>query len=258
MAHFDYKNTPFADGMREDIAPAYRAAWELISKPGIEWTGAEQIAIIAESRKALDCNACKELKSALSPYAFKGKHESPQGFEGVLPAVAVDVIHRIVVDQSRFSKKVRDDFLEAGLTEEHYIELLSVVVIALALDDFNRGLSLPLEALPTPLAGEPSHYRIPEDRLDRETTFIPMIKRDGTIGAEGDLWDKDDPSEANNVLRALSVAPDLSRVALSLGGAQYWLYEHKYEMDRLEERVLNRTQIELVASRVSAHNECFY
>lgn len=43
-----------------------------------------------------------------------------------------------------------------------------------------------------------------------------------------------------------------------MSNAQYLSFEGMGDFDRPAGRVLNRMQIELVAGRVSAMNECFY
>ena len=56
-----------------------------------------------------------------------------------------------------------------------------------------------------------------------------------------------------NIMRALSSVPDHVRALLD------WMGSHYVSVSDLsEERAIDRLQIELVASRVSALNECFY
>ena len=61
---------------------------------------------------------------------------------------------------------------------------------------------------------------------------------------------------APNVIRALSLVPAEVRSWQALGGAQYLSPERMMSMET--GRALDRAQIELVAGRVSALNECFY
>ncbi len=62
---------------------------------------------------------------------------------------------------------------------------------------------------------------------------------------------------AANVIRALSLVPPAVRQLEELHGAHYLSFA---EMRKLEgfDRTLSRPQIEFVAARVSAVNECFY
>ncbi len=59
-----------------------------------------------------------------------------------------------------------------------------------------------------------------------------------------------------NVLRALSLVPEEVRELRDLSAAQYLSPDQL--VDLRAGRVLDRAQMELLAGRVSALNECFY
>jgi hypothetical protein len=52
-----------------------------------------------------------------------------------------------------------DDLIDEGLSAEHYVELVGVVVTTVAVDTFCRGLGLPLRPLPEPGPGAPTRVR---------------------------------------------------------------------------------------------------
>ncbi len=234
--------------VRDDLKNAYQEAWRRLAQPGCWWTGAERVAIAAESRTAFDCELCQKRKSALSPYTVEGQHDH----SGYLPDIAIDAIHRIITDQGRITKSWVDKILSEGLSEGHYVELLGVVVMVFSIDEFNSGIGAALEPLPEPISGEPSHY-IPQN-LESDTGFVPMIPIDKAIGEEADLWNKDG---TGNVIRAMSLVPDAVRDLILLGDAQY-IPATKMMLFGDSGHPLDRTQIELVAGRVSSLNECFY
>ena len=247
MQAFSYSQSPYP--IRDDLGAAYRAFWERLARPGSWWTGAERVAIAQESRNAVNCRYCAERKEALSPYGFDGEHERA----GALDPFVVDAIHRIITDQTRITQSYVDDNQGEGLSKEHYVELASIVVVTFSIDEFHRALGLPLEPLPEPEAGEPTHYR-PAHAVDG-TGFVPMIPADGNVGPEADLW----PEGANaNVLRAFSVVPDAVRDWMRVSNAQYLSMEGMQIFAGDTGRSIDRMQIELVAARVSSHNECFY
>jgi hypothetical protein len=62
---------------------------------------------------------------------------------------------------------------------------------------------------------------------------------------------------AGNVLKALSLVPDALRQLQELSAAHYLPLQEMMHFDT-KLRALSRAQIELVAGRVSALNECFY
>jgi hypothetical protein len=59
-----------------------------------------------------------------------------------------------------------------------------------------------------------------------------------------------------NVIRAMSLVPDAVRDLMTLSAVHYLPPERT--VDLREGRALGRPQMELVAGRVSALNECFY
>ena len=126
--------------VRDDITKAHQRAWQRLAEPGTWWTGAERVAIAAEVRNAVKCALCRERKSALSPHAVEGTHDSL----GVLPEQAVDVIHRVVTDPGRLSKAWYEKVLAGGLEDTHYVEIIGVVITVVTVDVFCRGVGVPL------------------------------------------------------------------------------------------------------------------
>jgi hypothetical protein len=247
MQPFSYSDSPYT--IREDLSQAYREYWARLAKPGSWWTGAERVAIAQECRNAVSCSFCAERKQALSPYNFAGEHDDG----GILDPLVVDAVHRIITDQTRITQTYVQNNESSGISKEQYVELSGIVTVTFSIDEFHRSLGLPLEPLPDPEAGEPSHYR-PAHAVDG-TGFVPMIPADGNVGPEADLW----PEGANaNVLRAYSVVPDAVRDWMLVGNAQYLSMSGMQIFAGDTGRSIDRMQIELVAARVSSHNECFY
>lgn len=246
MTAFSYDNLPFS--VRADIGAAYRDYWDRLASPGSWWTGEERIAIARESRNALGCEYCARRREALSPYSFPGEHEH----DGVLADVAVDAVHRIITDQARITRTWVEQNVAKGLSKEAYVELVGVVVAVFSIDEFNRALGVPVEPLPEPKPGEPSGYR--PAVLSEDMGFVPTIPLEGAVGNEADLWQ----GRTANVLRALSLVPDALRDWYRLAGVQYLSLKGMANMVKDDNRSINRMQMELVAGRVSAINECFY
>jgi hypothetical protein len=238
--------------IREDIVEVLREAWSRLAKPGNWFTGEQRVAIAAELRQASSCELCKARKEALSPSAVAGEHNHL----GALPLRAVEVIHRIVTDQGRITRRWVDELITEGINDNNaqgeYVEIVGVVVMVFSIDEFNRGIGAPLETLPKPENGEPSHYLPPT--LESETAFVPMIPADGNTGNEADLWG---PMTAN-VLRAMSLVPNAVRDLMLLSDSMYIPGIMMANPGQETGRAINRMQIELVAGRVSSHNECFY
>lgn len=247
MAYFEYSNSPYL--IRDDIKKEFGEFWQRLAQSGSWWTGAERVAIALESRVAVSCSFCHERKQAPSPYNVAGEHDS----DSQLDPAAVDAVHRIITDQTRITRSWVESLPDAGISTEAYVELAGIVVCVFSIDEFHRALDLPLEDMPEAVAGAPSHYR--PEQAELGTGFVPMLPREGLAGTEENLW----PNGRNaNVIRALSLVPDALRDWLALSGAIYLSVEGMANLIGQEDRSINRMQMELIAARVSAINECFY
>ncbi|NND68706.1 MAG: hypothetical protein HKN19_14050, partial [Halioglobus sp.] len=244
----DYSASPYP--VRDDLSFAYRNYWQQLARPGSWWNGAERVAIAQEVRNATSCKFCQRRKESLSPYQFPGEHEH----SGNLPDAAVDAVHRIITDQSRITGAWIAENTAAGLSEEHFVELLGVAVTVFSIDEFNRALGLPLAALPTPVPGDPDGYR-PASAV-HGTGYVAMVPSKGPFTErESGLW----PSgRGANVLRALSLVPDAVRGWAAVAAAQYLALPGMMQFSGDLGRSIDRMQMEVVAGRVSSHNECFY
>ena len=98
MSEISYDDAPVP--VREDLPAAHRRAWRRLAEPGTWWTGAERVAIAAEVRNARRCRLCAERKQALSADSVSGQHDTVGG----LPTAAVEVAHRVTVDNGRLSQ----------------------------------------------------------------------------------------------------------------------------------------------------------
>lgn len=67
MSDITYASGPVP--VRADLLEAHRQVWDKLAEPGTWWTGAERVAIAAETRNARQCKLCQERKAALSPTA---------------------------------------------------------------------------------------------------------------------------------------------------------------------------------------------
>jgi len=171
-----------------------------------------------------------------------------------LSDTAVDAVHRVVTDQSRITRRyVEDNAAHGRLGKEAYVELVGVVVAVFSIDEFHRALGIALEPLPEPRPGQPSHYR--PATLSEDIGFVPTVPREGAVGPEADLFTH---TRAANVVRALTLVPDALRDWRELAAAQYLSFAGMANYVKDPDRAIDRLQMELVAGRVSAVNECFY
>lgn len=237
--------------VREDLSYAHAQVLTRFTQPGAWWTGAQRIAIAAATRSARTCALCQARKAALSPRSVAGEHAVDPEFAGVLPAPVVDLVHFATNDAARMTRGAIEGLLEHGFTEAHYVEALGIAVALRSIDQACRGLGVPLHALPAPLAGAPSGV-IPEVEPVGEA-FVPMLPARPPAPPNEDLWDA---SSDYFGLRAMSLVPDAVRDLRILSAAQYLPLDKASDFSY--RRALGREQMELLAARVSAINECFY
>lgn len=224
MKPFDYAG--WGHSVSEDIVRAQRAVWQRLAGPGSWWTGAQRVEMARLSRQA------RALRGA-PPRLRNGIGASSE----LLPARAADGLRRVAadvhsIDRAWAAESVRE------LGDAAYVEICAVSVCVTAIDAFADALGVPLEPLPEPVAGEPDRVR-PADCADAGA-FVAMT----------------DPFPGPNVARALSLAPADNLAFLGLVGSMYAMAEFNEMV--WKDRALSRPQVELVAARVSAVNECFY
>src|SRR5215470_14227739 len=115
--------------IRDDLAKAHARAWERIGRPGTWWDGAARVAIAAETRHAASCRLCRRRREALSPFAVEGTHDSL----GQLGEILVELVHRVRSDPGRLSERWYHSIIAGGLSEEQYVEAVSVVAHVVAI-----------------------------------------------------------------------------------------------------------------------------
>jgi hypothetical protein len=116
------------------------------------------------------------------------------------------------------------------------VEAISIVAMLSAVDGAHRGLSADLEPLPVPEPGQPT--RMVAEGLKQRRTHVPM------------------PTGAINV--AFDLLPDVGQVFQNSFGPQYMTGPEMAYDDFERSPGLNRAQMEIVSSRTSLQNECFY
>ena len=243
----DYRRTGIA--VREDLVASQQRAWSSLAAPGTWWTGAQRVAIARETRAARRCPTCAERKAALSPHAVVGAHAAASD----LPPAVIDAVHRVVTDPGRLSRRWADEVMTA-IRDAALVELISVVCIVMLVDGFARAIGADPPALPDPLPGEPLRVR-PTEAID-EGFFVATIPYAVGSRPEHGLYDAN--ACVPNVGRGLSLVPAALRTARDLMESHYMTYAQVVTDWEPSDRPIDRSQIELVAARTSAKNDCFY
>jgi hypothetical protein len=171
-----------------------------------------------------------------------------------LPTPAIEAIHRIRTDPARLTRRWLADVLAEALSVERYVELVGVIACTVAVDTFSRGLGRAPLPLPAPLDGVPTRRRPPGAKLGE--AWVPWLApEDARGGADADLYPFDRP--AANIYKAMSLVPDAVRGFFDLVETQYLPGAVMRDFTR-EYRAITHAQIELLAARVSALNQCLY
>ncbi len=234
--------------VRQDLKDCHALLLHHVTAPGTWWTGAERRAIAEESRLATTCSLCRQRKDALSLNAVQGKHDST----GELPGDVVDVIHRIRTDPQRLSRDWFERVVPEILSDAHYVELVGVVTMMAGMDNFARAFGVAPFTLPAAKPGEPSRHRPASAKPG--TAWVPMIDVTDADGPEADMYPQ--APFVPNIMRAMSLVPDQVRALRRSSDAHYLPVQQI--PDPTARRTIDRMQMELVAARVSALNECFY
>lgn len=246
MTLLAYDDAPMA--IRNDLVAAHERAWDRIAHAGTWLTGAERVVIAAETRNAATCALCRERKAALSPHAIDGAHDSL----GELPAETVDVVHRVATDPGRLTHGWYLDLLDRGVADTAYVETVAVVVTVVAVDTFRRGIGMAPAPLPQPVEGAPPRVR--PQGAKQGPAWVPWIDPADAAEPEADLYYRRRPA---HIRRALTLVPDEARALFDLVENQYLTGAAMTDFAQ-EYRAISHAQIELIAARVSALNQCVY
>jgi hypothetical protein len=236
--------------MRQELQEAIEKAHAVLGEVGVWWTAGDRLKILQETRAARSCALCQERKQALSPLTVSGSHDAATD----LAPPAIEAIHRIVSDPGRLSESWYRRTTGSGLSDEAYVELLSVVAITTALDTFDRARGTTLRKPPEAKPGSPARRR--PTRARPGLGWMPML-------APADVGPEDPPlytcagRSGGNVHLALSLVPEAMMQFWDLFEAMY-LPQHAMRDFGCEYRAIDHAQIEILAARVAVHNQCHY
>lgn len=235
-----YDDSPYP--VRADLEAAHQAQFERFGQPGTWGSGAQRIAVIAAARRA-----CIDA----------GVLEAPEDGGAVsdveLPKVVQDIIATVAVSPKDVDLDFYNAAIGSGLSDAEYTEIVGLVSFITNLDVFARGIGVAPRPLPAPQAGEPSRERPPE--AVQEQAFVPTIPNPPEGGARAKaMYGPFKPY----IMRAMSLVPDEFDDHIALERAQYLPLEKVMEFDYAHHDGLTRPQVEVIAGRVSALNDCFY
>lgn len=239
---------------RPELLAAQATAWAWLGRPGVWWTGEERVAIVAETRHAATCALCQARKHAAIPAAVLGTHDTIS----TLPAPAIEAIHRIRTDSGRLGETWYRRLIGPDLTEGHYVELVAIVAITVAIDSFREGIGLTPLDLPLPMPGLPSRITPPGTKPG--LAWMPVLFPQDWAPPTPDLYrTHPGPPERGrgHIHHALSLVPEAMIAWWDLFEPMYLRSAEMRDFNR-EFRAISHAQIEMLAARTAALNQCIY
>ena len=238
--------TLYADSrykVREDLEAIHAQQLDQLADPGTWGTGAQRLAIAREVRQA-----CYDA----------GTQEEPEGTgppsDVELPESVCATVRKLAVAPKDFLEDSYEEARNGGLSDEEYVEIVGIVSRLTDMDVFARGIGVPLRPLPAAREGRPSRHRPRVAR--KEMAWVPTVPNLPEGGEEAaEIYGED---YRPYIVRSLSLVPDEMRRHLELEEAQYLPMKNVFVADYRHHEGFSRAQVELIAGRVSALNECFY
>jgi len=214
------------------------------ARPGTWGTAAQRTAIAATARKAR-CDA--GVQESIGDEDFASITAMSEPAQRVATAVALGGVE---IDRT-FCKQAQSD----GVTEGAYVEIVGLVARLAHLDVFARGIGVPSRRLREPVDDkEPSCERPLEAK--REGFFTATIPSEPEGGAMAKSIFGKGPTP--NILRSLSLVPDEARQLNAILNQEYFSVETIMNFGSSSHEALSRSQIEIIAAKVSELNQCFY
>ncbi len=232
-----YPVSPTIEALHMDEMQSY-------ARVGTWGTAAQRTAIVATARIAL----CEQ-----------GLQESVEDekltTQARLPEAAVRLARAVAVDSQNIDRKFCQDTQAQGVSEGAYVEIVALVSRLSNIDVFARGLGIPPRKLVEPDDETRPSFERPTEAVDEGffTASVPSAPAGGALAES--LYGK---SPAGNIFRAVSLVPNEARRVMSLVRQQYFGAEQLLNFHTTSDHALSRAQIELVATKVSEHNQCFY
>ena len=212
--------------------------------PGTWLTGIQRVALVEEIRAA-------RIEAGVQETAGL---PAPVGGDADLSPVAKRVAREVAVSPAAIVREFYEQAVEDGLSDAEYVEVVGIASRVANLDIIARGIGVPPRAIGTPRGGEPVRRR-PSTAI-AEGAWVDTVPA-GPRGGD-DAREQYGEAMMPFIIRALSLVPAETLAHLELEEAQYLPLWRFAEFDYQHHEGLTRPQVEVVAGRVSAINECFY
>lgn len=229
--------------VRSDLEAIHAKQISALGDPGVWGSGAQRLAIVQEARAGRYEEGVQE--SAAPPSVE----------EADLPAAARRVARQLAVRPQDFDRATYQQALEDGLTDASYTEIVGLVSRITNFDVLARGLGIEMVPLPSARPGSPTRVR-PKEAV-QEKAWVPTVPNGPAGGDLGKtLYGEGHPRPY--IIRSLSLVPLEQQQHFELEEVQYLPLEKFFDFGYAHHENFSRSQVEVIAGRVSAINECFY
>ena len=216
------------------VPPRIRAAfddtWADLADGGTWWTSVEQVALAEIARAAFG--------ERFSPPWMRPDTDKAVSAATSLDPAAAKAVVTLAADARSIDREWAADIVER-VGDAAYVELVAIAATMAAVDAFAEAIGTALSPLPP---------------AERDVAAPSRIRPDG-MGEAGAYVEMQVPWSDANVARALTLSPTGNRLYRRVGVA---LYHEGQFLDLEWNRPISRPQAELIATTVSAANECFY
>ena len=226
-----------------DITVLHAAELASFAAPGSWLSGEERLACVEAARAARSGAGLQR--------EIPGTGTAPAD---VLPDASLELISQLAV---RPREMTREHFTAArarGMSAGEYVETVSLVSRIVNVDVFARGVGAAPPVLPDAVDGEPD-YDAPQ--AIEEGAWLPTVPA-GAKGAQDALRAYGGSGPQPFIYRALSLVPAEAMRCIIGGDTQYLPIEKFMDFGYSHHPGLSRVQVEIIAARVSALNDCFY
>ncbi len=230
------------------VPPAFASLHEdemlSFARPGTWGSAKQRLAIAAEARKA---RVEAGVQESVGDEALTDAADLPDAARRLARDIA---LAGLGIDRD-YCKKTQTE----GLSEGAYVEIVGLVARLAHLDVFARGIGVPCRKLPEALEDKAPSMQRPAVATEEGffTASIPSAPEGGELALE--LFGSE---PAPNIVRSLSLVPEEARRLNAVLDAEYFTAETIFDLTRSSLRALSRPQMELLAAKVSALNQCFY
>jgi hypothetical protein len=173
----------------------------------------------------------------------------------VLPDPVQRLVREVALGGIAVDRKFCQQVQAEGVTEGAYVEIVALVSRIVNLDIFARGVGVLPRPLAAPADDKAPSFERPAEAVDEGffTASVPNAPAGGELAKS--LYGA---APAVNVLRAVTLVPEEGHRVVALIRQQYFPAEKLMAFDSDNGHALSRAQIELVATKISEHNKCFY